>query len=257
MTARSLPLAHTIIGTTLPFALPIGLSAFLLFNVEPLIGRLVLPVFGGTPAVWATTLFFFQTILLVGYLYGHLSITRLGWIGPPVHLAVAGLALVALLIAPSDISGLRDPAVTPVLDLVRILFVIIGLPAIVLTTTTPLVSGWFEVARSQRAGGDPYWLYALSNGGPLLALLAYPLVIEPRLGLADQRRIWAVGYVPGGSRVGGYRSACDGHAAVGPVRLGRWLARADGPRDGTHRVRHPGHGPPRAGWRRTDRIPPT
>lgn len=194
MTARSIPLARPIISSTLPFALPIGLSAFLLFSVQPLIGRLVLPVFGGTPAVWATTLFFFQTILLVGYLYGHLSITRLGWIGPPVHLCVAGLALVALLIAPSDISGLRDPAVTPVLDLVRILFVIIGLPAIVLTTTTPLVSGWFEVVRSQRAGGDPYWLYALSNGGSLLALLAYPLVIEPRLGLVDQRGIWAVGY---------------------------------------------------------------
>ena len=119
MTARSIPLARPLIGTTLPFALPIGLSAFLLFSVQPLIGRLVLPVFGGTPAVWATSLFFFQTILLVGYLYGHISVTRLGWIGPPVHLGVAGLALVALLVAPSDISGLRDAGIAPVLDLVR------------------------------------------------------------------------------------------------------------------------------------------
>lgn len=194
MTARSIALARPTFGRTLPFALPIGLSAFLLFSVQPLIGRLVLPIFGGTPAVWATSLFFFQTILLVGYLYGHLSVTRLGWIGPPVHLAVAALALVALLVAPSDVSALRDAGTAPVLDLIRILFVIIGLPAIVLTTTTPLVSGWFEVARSQRAGGDPYWLYALSNGGSLLALLAYPLIIEPRLGLADQRGLWAVGY---------------------------------------------------------------
>ncbi|MGK2849994.1 MAG: fused MFS/spermidine synthase [Candidatus Limnocylindrales bacterium] len=241
MTARSIPLARPIIGTTLPFALPIGLSAFLLFSVEPLIGRLVLPIFGGTPAVWATTLFFFQTILLIGYLYGHLSITRLGWVGPPVHLAVAGLALVALLIAPSDISGLRDTAVVPVLDLVRILFVIIGLPAIVLTTTTPLVSGWFEVARSQRAGGDPYWLYALSNGGSLLALLAYPLVIEPRLGLADQRGIWAVGYAllvvllaVAGMRVVSLlraRSAVVGSLAAGPLGAAPAASRAiDWPR---------------------------
>ena len=63
-----------------------------------------------------------------------------------------------------------------------------------LTTTTPLVSGWFEAARERQAAGDPYWLYALSNGGSLLALLAYPLLIEPRLGLGAQRGIWAVGY---------------------------------------------------------------
>lgn len=195
MTARTLEMTRPLVGTVLPFALPIGLSAFLLFSVQPLIGRLLLPIFGGAPAVWATMLFFFQAILLVGYLYGHISITRLGWLGPPVHLAMAALAMVSLLIAPSDIAGLRDTGVAPVLDLVRILFVIVGLPAIVLTTTTPLVSGWFEVARSQRSSGDPYWLYALSNGGSLLVLLAYPLAIEPRLGLTDQRGIWAVGYV--------------------------------------------------------------
>ncbi len=81
------------------------------------------------------------------------------------------------------------------LDLIRILFVLIGLPALVLTTTTPLVSGWFEAAREREAVGDPYWLYALSNGGSLLALIAYPLLIEPRLGLGAQRGVWAVGYV--------------------------------------------------------------
>ena len=81
MTARTVTLARPLLGATLPFALPIGLSAFLLFSVEPLVGRLVLPVFGGTPAVWATVLFFFQGVLLVGYLYGHLSVTRLGRLG--------------------------------------------------------------------------------------------------------------------------------------------------------------------------------
>ena len=195
MTARTATLARPLLGATLPFALPIGLSAFLLFSVEPLVGRLVLPVFGGTPAVWATVLFFFQGVLLVGYLYGHLSVTRLGVWGPPLHLVLAGLAVVALLVAPVRIGDLRVESVPPVLDLLRILFVVIGLPALVLTTTTPLVSGWFETARERQAGGDPYWLYALSNGGSLLALLAYPVLIEPRLGLGAQRGIWAVGYV--------------------------------------------------------------
>jgi SAM-dependent methyltransferase len=175
------------------FALPIGLSAFLLFSVEPLIGRLVLPVFGGTPAVWATILFFFQAVLLGGYLYGHVSVTRLGRWGPPVHLAVVVVGFLPLLIAPGRIADLRIDEVEPVVDLVRILFLVIGLPAFVLTSTTPLVSGWFEATRSERPG-DPYWLYALSNGGSLLALIAYPLLIEPRIGLGSQRGIWAVGY---------------------------------------------------------------
>jgi hypothetical protein len=195
MTTRTLAVARPILGTTLPFALPIGLSAFLLFSVEPLIGRLVLPVFGGTPAVWATVLFFFQAVLLVGYLYGHVSVTRLGRWGPPLHLVLAGLAVIALIVAPPHVASLRNEAIAPVVDLIRILVVLIGLPALVLTTTTPLVSGWFEAARSRGDGGDGYWLYALSNAGSLLALLAYPLLIEPRLSLTTQRGIWTVGYL--------------------------------------------------------------
>jgi len=194
MTARTATLARPLLGATLPFALPIGLSAFLLFSVEPLVGRLVLPIFGGTPAVWATILFFFQGVLLVGYLYGHLSVTRLGSWGPPLHLVLAGLAVGTLLIAPGRVADLRIDAIPPVLDLIRILFVVIGLPALVLTTTTPLVSGWFEASRERQTVGDGYWLYALSNGGSLLALIAYPLLIEPRLPLSAQRGVWAVGY---------------------------------------------------------------
>ena len=143
MTARSLALSRPVLGATLPFALPIGLSAFLLFSVEPLVGRLVLPVFGGTPAVWATVLFFFQAVLLAGYLYGHVSVTRLGRWGPIVHLVLAALAFGSLLIAPVRIADLRIQEITPVVDLLRILGVIVLLPAFVLTTTTPLVSGWF------------------------------------------------------------------------------------------------------------------
>src|SRR6476659_1193246 len=108
MTVQTRDARLSILGTTLPFALPIGLSAFLLFSVEPLIGRLVLPVFGGPPAVWATVLFFFQAVLLLGYLYGHVSVTRLGRWGPPLHLVVAGLAIIALVVAPSPVAPLRD-----------------------------------------------------------------------------------------------------------------------------------------------------
>ena len=193
MTERTLTASRSILDTTLPYALPIGLSAFLLFSVEPLIGRLVLPTFGGTAAVWATILFFFQTVLLTGYLYGHLSVTRLGSRGPAVHLALAAAGFVALVIAPSRVADLRMQDLPPGVDLLRILVVTIGLPALVLTTTTPVVSGWFAVGRAER-GGDPYWLYALSNGGSLMALLAYPTLIEPRLGLAGQRSVWMVGY---------------------------------------------------------------
>ena len=178
---------------SLPFILPIGLSAFLLFSVEPLIGRLVLPVFGGTPAVWATILFFFQAVLLAGYAYGHVSVTRLGRWGPPIHLALAALGFMALIGAAGNLSALRNEAVTPVIDLISILIGLIALPAFVLTTTTPLLSGWFHAARDE-GGGDPYWLYALSNAGSLVALLAYPLLIEPRLGLSTQRGVWAIGY---------------------------------------------------------------
>lgn len=193
MTTRTLTASRSVLDATLPFALPIGLSAFLLFSVEPLIGRLVLPVFGGAPAVWATTLFFFQAVLLCGYLYAHLSVTVFGRWGPPIHLVLAGLAFVVLLNAPSRLGELRNDEVTPVVDLLGLLIALVGLPAFVLTTTTPLLSGWFHAAHGDREG-DSYWLYALSNGGSLIALLAYPLIIEPRLGLGTQRGLWAIGY---------------------------------------------------------------
>lgn len=175
----------------------IGWSAFLLFSVEPLIGRLVLPVFGGTPAVWATTLAFFQAVLLLGYLYGHLSVTRLGLRrGAIVHVALLAAAGVALAVAPPRAADLRDPALPDVVNLLGMLTLTIGLPAFILTTTTPLISAWYASTRMGEAGRDDvYWLYALSNAGSLLALLAYPFVIEPRLGLSAQRGVWALGFV--------------------------------------------------------------
>jgi hypothetical protein len=185
---------------TISFAAPIGLSAFMLFTVEPLVGRLALPIFGGTPAVWATTLFFFQTVLLAGYLYAHVSATWFGRWGPPVHVALAGLGIGALILAPRRLDSIGIDGLPPALGVVVLLSAVIGLPAFILTTTTPLLSSWFAGVRDSGRvddgrADDPYWLYALSNGGSLLALLAYPLVIEPRLGLGDQRGLWLVAFV--------------------------------------------------------------
>ncbi len=179
---------------TLAFGGVIGLSAFLLFSVEPLIGRVVLPVFGGTPAVWATVLCFFQAVLLVGYLYGHISVTRLGIRrGAVVHAFVASIAVAALLLAPARVADLRTTSLPEIVDLLAMLLVTIGIPAFLLTATTPLLSAWFASLKTDDRG-DAYWLYALSNAGSLLALLAYPFLIEPHLGLTAQRGLWAAAF---------------------------------------------------------------
>jgi SAM-dependent methyltransferase len=172
----------------------IGISSFLLFAVEPLVGRLALPVFGGVPSAWATVLAFFQGVLLLGYLYGHISVTRLGLRrGALVHVAVAVVAFALLLGGPADWATLRNEAVPPGLNLLAILAVAVGPPAFLLTATTPLLSAWYAGVRDAETPGavDPYWLYALSNGASLAALLAYPFLIEPALGLAAQRTAWA------------------------------------------------------------------
>ncbi len=174
----------------------IGLSSFLLFAVEPLVGRLALPVFGGVPSAWATVLAFFQGVLLLGYLYGHVSVTRLGLRrGALVHVAVAVVAFALLLGAPGDWATLRNGSVPPGLNLLAILAVAVGPPAFLLTATTPLLSAWYAGVRDAETPGavDPYWLYALSNGASLAALLAYPFLFEPALGLTAQRTAWAAG----------------------------------------------------------------
>ena len=179
------------------FAATIALSAFLLFTVEPLVGRLTLPTFGGTPAVWATVLFFFQAVLLVGYAYGHVSATRFGARrGAVIHVLLALGAVVALALAPVRIGDLRDVGLPAVVNLLWILVAMIGAPALLITATTPLLSSWLAAIRSTNGEtADPYWLYALSNAGSFAALLAYPFVIEPAFGLASQRTLWAAGVV--------------------------------------------------------------
>ena len=182
------------------FATAIGLSAFLLFWIEPLIGQIVLPVFGGTPAAWATVLVFFQVEVLLGYLYGHASVTRLGpRRGAIVHLVLLGLAIGWLVLMPVRPAELQTSELPAAIDVLRLLVLAVGLPVILLTATTPLVSAWFVASQRRREraapAGDPYRLYALSNAASLGALLGYPLVIGRLVGLSRQTEIWAIGFI--------------------------------------------------------------
>jgi hypothetical protein len=197
-------------------ALAIELSSFLLFAIELIVGRLVLPVFGGAPAAWATVLAFFQGVLVLGYLYGHLSASRLGpRRGAIIHVALVGVAVVALALAPARLGDVHDPTLHPIVDLLKTLIVVVGLPAFLLTTTTPLLSSWY--VRLRGVGPDPYWLYAASNGASFAALLLYPLVIQPALGLTAQRATWSIGFVA----LGGILSAVAVIAALAMTRQGR------------------------------------
>ncbi len=174
------------------FSAAILVSSWLLFLVQPMFGKMVLPRLGGTPAVWNTCVVFFQAMLLLGYLYAHLT-TR--WLGVRrqalVHLAVLVLPLAALPIA---VSG-EPPSTagTPVWWLLRVLALSVGLPFFVVSTTSPLLQQWFS-AMPHRAAKDPYFLYSSSNFASLLALLSYPAIIEPTLRLADQSRMWMWAY---------------------------------------------------------------
>lgn len=172
----------------------IFLGSFLLFLVQPLAGRILLPSSGGSPAVWTTALVFFQLLLLLGYLYAHLlpRVRRPG-VRLGIHLAVLSLPL--LLLPPQAPGGL-DPSTSPWPEatLLLSLAILVGAPFFVLATNSSLVQLWY--ARTRVPGSDdPYWLYAASNVGSLLALLSYPFLLEPLVGLPGQRRLWAGGYI--------------------------------------------------------------
>ena len=182
-------------------ALTIFLGAFLLFEVEPVVAKHILPWFGGAPAVWTTCLLFFQFVLLAGYLYAHAMIRRLS---PPaqraLHLCLLGLSLAVLgacaLLWGSPI--LADAAwkpagvASPIPRILALLAVSVGLPYFLLSTTGPLLQAW---AARTRAGSSVYRLYALSNAGSLLAPVTYPFLVEPVLTLRAQAAIWACLYV--------------------------------------------------------------
>jgi SAM-dependent methyltransferase len=169
-------------------------GASLLFAVEPMVAKMLLPAYGGSPMVWNTAVLFFQGALLVGYAYAHWSQRRLGARRQPlVHRVLVVLPMAVLPVALPAWSVAPESAPTA-LWLLLVLAVMVGAPFAVLATTGPLVQRWYSWSGLPRAD-DPYFLYAASNVGSLLALLSYPLLLEPAADVATQARWWAVCYV--------------------------------------------------------------
>jgi hypothetical protein len=239
MTAFNARATHSVRDVPVPVLLSIALSAFLMFTVEPLVGRLLLPLFGGGAMVWTAVLLFFQVVLVAGYAYAHASVTWLGRWGPLIHLGLAAAALFLLVQAPAALSA---GSARSAIDAAWALAGYVGLPALVLSATTPLVSSWLAAISPER-DGDPYWLFGLANTAALLGLLLYPILIEPRLGIGAQRLLWTVlfvgfgallvwtvlGAMPGvASRarpgwIGLQETVGAASDAVGWARRGRWL----------------------------------
>ena len=181
--------------TPILFAVAIFTSAALVFVVQPMVTKLVLPMLGGSPSVWNTAMVFFQTALLAGYGYAHL-LQRLTSMRAQMatHL---GLLLLAALFLPLKINGvLGDPDPSaPIGWLLATLALSVGAPFAVLSATAPLLQAWYARVRVGHADGkNPYVLYAASNLGSFLALLAYPLILEPLMTLSGQRASWSGGY---------------------------------------------------------------
>ena len=206
------------------FATTIGVGACLLFQVQFILGKQVLPWFGGAPAVWTTCMLFFQLLLLLGYGYAHL----LSGLPPArqrsIHLAALGLALALLLarvalwpspITPSD-AWKPGEGESPALAILGLLLFTIGPPYLVLSATGPLLQSWYARVFP---GASPYRLYALSNLGSLLGLLSYPFALEPLLPVAGQGWLWSGGFLL-------FALSCGGAA----ILAGRAPVLADSPR---------------------------
>ena len=166
--------------------------------MQPMVGKMILPLLGGTPAVWSTCMVFFQAALLGGYAYAHASTARLRPSRQALlHLIVLAVPLAVLPLAVNP-RLLRGGEANPVLDVLTLLSVSVGLPFLVVSATAPLLQQWFTQT-GHPAARDPYFLYAASNLGSMLALLGYPTLVEPRLPLQGpswltQTTLWSVGY---------------------------------------------------------------
>jgi spermidine synthase len=167
------------------------LGAFLLFQVQPIISKMILPWFGGSPMVWTTCLLFFQTLLLAGYAYAHV-LARSGTVFRQAlfHVALVALALLLLPIVPGEAWKPADGS-QPMLRILVLLGACVGLPYFLLAGTSPLVQTWFAQAYGQRS---PYRLYALSNAGSLAALISYTVLVEPALATSAQGRLWSAAF---------------------------------------------------------------
>jgi SAM-dependent methyltransferase len=226
-------------GVIILFASTAFVGAGLLFLVQPMVARLLLPLYGGSATVWSTSSLFFQVVLLAGYLYTDRTTSLLSR-GAQRRLHVV-VMLLPLLLLPLALPGNAAPPddLSPVLWLLRTLLVVVGFPFLVLATTGPLVQKWYSWSGRHRAG-DPYFLFAASNLGSFVGLLSYPFLIEPVLRLETQLRLWSVLFVlfvvltgtcltiplRGGARSGAQAEAAPRPAVPRPSRLrvARWAA---------------------------------
>ena len=175
------------------FSATLFTSAALLFWIQPLIAKTLLPVWGGAPAVWNTCLLFFQTMLLVGYVYA-LASSRWFNLTAQIALHVLLLLLIAIYLLLSPVSTpILSSLPNPTQSILATLLFSIGLPFFIISASSPLLQSWFSRSQHHLAE-DPYFLFAASNAGSLIALLAFPLVLEPSLGLSGQYKSWRVGF---------------------------------------------------------------
>ncbi|MCX7085398.1 MAG: fused MFS/spermidine synthase [Methylococcales bacterium] len=179
---------------TLLFAGTLFVSASLMFVLQPLFGKILLPLLGGSPAVWNTCMVFYQTILFLGYLYAHTVTSRFKPARQiQLHTLVILLSCLALPLALPE-NTVPPTESNPTLWIVWTLIIAIGLPLFVVSTTSPLIQKWFA-SLDHKNSDDPYFLYAASNAGSLIALISYPFLIEPNIDLSAQKTDWSLGYV--------------------------------------------------------------
>lgn len=229
--ARNTAAAPADRGLAVLFAGSVFLGAFLLFQVQPVIGKFILPWFGSSPAVWTTCMLFFQVLLLGGYAYAHVLVRlRSRAMQGVIHGVMLATAMLLLPITPEAVDLPEAAGADPTWGILALLTTSVGLPYLVLSATGPLLLGW----RSMMAPDRPaYRLYALSNAGSLLALLSYPFVFEPVLRLEQQTGAWSVGFgvfavVCAGCAVAvGRRSASSAHG--GTAKTGLEVAAAGQP----------------------------
>jgi hypothetical protein len=223
-------------GLTWIYAVTIFISAFLIFQVQPLISKYILPWFGGTPGVWSVCMLFFQVLLFAGYAYAHFTIRHLSP-GRQVllHLALIVLAVALLPIAP-DGRWKPDGSEDPTWRILCLLAASVGLPYFILSSTGPLVQAWFSRAHPD---ASPYRLYSRSNIGSVLGLVTYPFVVEPFWTTEMQAGVRSLGFVLFGAsctscawsmrrscaatKLDAAQNSSDNAAAVPPSRGDRWL----------------------------------
>lgn len=217
------------VATRWLFTLTIFVGSFLLFLIQPLFARLILPRLGGAPSVWNSAMLFYQAMLLAGYFYAHklapLPLRR----QLVIHLAVFGLAALTLPIGIAPFyPAVGTTELTPSLWLIGLMATSIGPVFFAVSAQAPLMQAWFS--RSGDPGAhNPYFLYAASNGGSLLALLAYPLLVEPTLPLGDQTLLWSAGFIVLAMLIAlcglALRNGVDTAATVAPAEPTAWRQR--------------------------------